>query len=119
MLEGFVVAAALKHFAMEDINEQPTANKPPPLFALLPAEQQYSWLIQQARSKRHSLTQQPPRPNIRNELQAEDAYTEMVEGRKDENDRYCCPDCRKTYILLSALEKHQLKVHDIESTKAR
>jgi hypothetical protein len=99
---------------MGDFSDQPTVNMPPPLLSILSPDQQYAWLAEQAKRIRTSLTQQEQRQTIQDDLDAEDAHHTLIASWKDENDRYSCPDCRKSYVRVTALEKHRLKVHDIE-----
>jgi hypothetical protein len=98
---------------MEEFGDEPTVNMPPPLLSSLSPQQQYTWLVQQARQIRDSLTQQEEIRSLKHKLEAQDAYHTQMENLK-ERDRYHCPDCQKSYVRISGLEKHRLKVHGIE-----
>jgi hypothetical protein len=105
VLEGFIIAAALRHFGIEIATEAPKQNKPPPIFPAYSKDGQYKWVSQHAKQIRDNLILNET-SDIGNAVTRVYRQEQGLLQTQAESGRYQCPYCVKSYKKVTGLKKH-------------
>jgi hypothetical protein len=116
VLDGYIVAAGLRHFGMETMDGSPTKNAPSPLFSQVGSPEQRRWILKEASTIRQSLVDEDSEPTldaVRGNVVAQDeADTRIDELRTPTG--FQCYVCQKLYKREGYVRAHMMNVHGWE-----
>ena len=114
VLDGHLTAAACHYFGIIDPTDKPTVNKVPAFLSHATKEKQLEWLSSMANDiiDIYVLEQSRAIPDIYEDTDYMESQLESLQST-DEEQKFKCPNCQKSYQQFHWLRRHMKEKHGV------